>query len=152
MAHYLTTLDIARSASDTFAFISDFRHAPRWDPQTLQAHKVSDGPIGLGTRYLLIGEFMWRKLILPYEIVGYRPPGDGAPGELVLVGETSTISYCDRIEFAEAGADRTRLTYDAQLDFKGIFRVGELALRQVFQYIGDKATRGMPQAVANGVP
>lgn len=151
MAHYLTTFDIPRSVEDTFAFISDFRHAPRWDPQTLQAYKVSDGPIGRGTRYLLIGEFMWQKLILPYEIVGYKPPKDSASGELILVGETSTISYRDRIEFADAGAGRTRLTYDAHLDFKGILRVGDVALRQVFQFIGDKATRGMPQAVINGV-
>lgn len=147
MATYVTSLIIPRCVEDTFAYISDFRHSPTWDPQTLQAYKVTDGPIALGTRYLLIGAFLTQKMILPYEIIEYDPPHT-----LALFGETDHLSYRDRIGFEAEGNDRTRLTYNAQLDFKGILRIGEPALQLVFQHIGDRATERMPEAVAAGVP
>ena len=147
MAHYVTTLIIPRSIEESFEFISDFRNAPRWDPQSLEAYKVTDGPIGRGTSFLLIGSFLKQKLILPYEIVVYEPPS-----ELVLVGESDMLSYRDRLEFSADGDAQTRLTYNAQLDFKGIFRLGDPVLQRLFKYIGDKATEHIPQAVADGTP
>ncbi|MCG8423487.1 MAG: SRPBCC family protein [Proteobacteria bacterium] len=144
MAHYVTSLIIPQPIEETFAFISDFRNAPRWDPQTLEAYKVTDGPVGHGTSFLLVGTFLMNKLILPYEIVGYDPPR-----ELTLFGQTNTLTYRDRIEFAPTGK-QTQLTYNAQLDFKSILKLANPVLQLVFQRIGDRATRGMPRAVAEG--
>lgn len=164
MANYLTTLEIPCTIAETFAFVSDFRNAPSWDPQTLEAYKISDGPIGLGTRFLLVGVFLGKffggqKMLLPYEIVAFEPPH-----LLALEGETTSMRYHDRIELSARGSSHTQLTYDATLDLQGwLGRVNDLVERvlpgrknpifkHAFQLVGDRATERMPRAVADGAP
>lgn len=55
MAMYETTLIVPRPIEETFAFVSDFRNAARWDPRTYSASKTTDGPIEIGTRFMLTG-------------------------------------------------------------------------------------------------
>src|SRR5215207_6346258 len=92
MAHYVTSLLIRRRPGDTFAFISDLRNAPTWDPQTVAAYKMSEGAIGAGTRFCLVGRLFGYPLHLPYQICRYDPPH-----ELVIAGETALLRYQDRM-------------------------------------------------------
>lgn len=146
MAKYRTSLIIHRPLADTFAFISDFSNAASWDPQTKSSRKVTQGDIGVGTKFILVGGAVGLNFDLPYEIVSYDPPN-----QFVLEGETSVFRYRDVIDFVAVGAD-TRVTYDAELCFRGLLRVGNPFMRLMFQRIGDSATRGMPAAVEAGVP
>jgi hypothetical protein len=141
MARYTTSMYIHRSAADTFAFISDLRNAPTWDAQTVAAYKLSEGPIGAGSSFLLVGNVLGFKLHLPYGIQLYK-----APGELVFTGETAILRYCDRITLAPHGSG-TNLTYDAWLELKGILRFANPLLSLLLRRIGYAATRGLPQAV-----
>ena len=141
MAYYVTTMLIRRSADDTFAFISDLRNAPKWDPQTVEASMLSQGPIAAGTRFLLVGNLLGCKLKLPYEIRLYDPPR-----ELVIAGQTAVLRYNDRITLAPHGPE-TYLTYEAWLEVKGFLRLANPLLPLVFRRIGDAATRHMPEAV-----
>jgi carbon monoxide dehydrogenase subunit G len=155
MARYETSFLVPRSPEATFAFISDFRNALKWDPRTYAVEKVTDGPIGFGTTFLLTGGMIPKSGIvtrrlpkallggmpLPYKVTWYDPPR-----EFVLEGESPIFSYEDRITFAGEGSG-TRVTYSARLDFKGILSVGELPLRLVFKRIGDDATRDIPAVV-----
>lgn len=132
---------VRRSANDTFAFVSDLRNAPTWDPQTIQAYKISEAPIGAGTRFCLVGNVLGFTMELPYEIQLYN-----APHELVVAGETALLRYSDRITLVPHGL-ACRLTYDARLDLKGAFRFVNPLLPIVFQRIGDAATKRMGEAV-----
>jgi hypothetical protein len=143
MAHYVTTMLIRRRADETFAFVSDLRNAPKWDPQTVEAAKVSEGPITAGTRFCLVGNLLGYNFKLPYEIQLYDPPC-----ELVIAGETAVLRYRDRITLAPQGAE-TYLTYEAQLEAKGVLRFANPLLPLLFQQIGDAATKQMPEAVEN---
>ena len=49
MASYETVIRVARPIDETFAFISSFDNAARWDPRTYESTIVTDGPIGVGT-------------------------------------------------------------------------------------------------------
>jgi uncharacterized protein YndB with AHSA1/START domain len=42
---------IGRPVEEVFDFVADERNEPRYNPQMRLAEKISDGPIGLGTRY-----------------------------------------------------------------------------------------------------
>jgi hypothetical protein len=141
MARYVTSMLVRRSANDTFAFISDLRNAPAWDPQTVEAYKISEGTIGEGAQFCLIGKVMGFTLNLPYEIKRYD-----TPHELVIAGETAILRYTDRITLVPHGPE-CRLIYEAQLDLKGLLRLANPLLSLVFQRIGDAATRHMPEAV-----
>ncbi len=154
VATYETTVSISRSVEHSFAFVSDFRNAALWDPRTYAVEKSTDGPIGVGTRFTLIGGIVHERLMrrlriprslagmpLPYDVVIYNPPH-----EFILTGETRLFRYRDHLEFAEEG-DGTRLRYFAELTMKGPLSIGEPLLRLLFKRIGDDATRDLPVTV-----
>ena len=58
VATYETILRIPRPIEATFAFVSDFRNAVTWDPRTYSADKTTEGPIGVGTQFMLTGGMM----------------------------------------------------------------------------------------------
>jgi hypothetical protein len=155
MAKYETTFYVPRPLEATFAFISDFRNAVKWDPRTYAVEKVTPGPIGAGTRFLLTGgmlpktgplthllpKALLRGMPLSYEIVAYEPPH-----RLVLKGETPLLSYEDVIEFMGEGMGVT-VRYSARLDLRGVLAIGDPVLRLAFKRIGDDATRDIPAVV-----
>lgn len=42
---------IERSIEDVFDFVADERNEPRYNPQMTRADKVTEGPIGVGTKF-----------------------------------------------------------------------------------------------------
>lgn len=157
MATYETILHIPLSLEATFAFVSDFSNAARWDPRTYSAEKVTDGPIRVGTRFVLTGgmlrEETVRRLHLPRSLAGMSLPYDmvefDPPNEFVLEGETRIVRYRDHLEFS-VESDGTRLRYYAELDVKSRLAIGRGFLQRMFTRIGDDATRGLPDAAVPG--
>lgn len=155
-----TSLVIPRPLAATFDFVSDFRNAPRWDPRTYDAKQLTAGPVGLGSKFLLLGglitkhtrerfhipNFLMHPRELHYEVVSFVPRS-----ELVLRGETSTLHYEDHLRFSGDG-DTTRLHYTATLGLKGALRIGDVIARPLFEAIGSDATSGIPSAVESVVP
>jgi hypothetical protein len=46
-----TALEIQRSPDEVFDYCTDLSREPEWNPRTRRIDKLTDGPIGLGTRY-----------------------------------------------------------------------------------------------------
>jgi uncharacterized protein YndB with AHSA1/START domain len=44
-------VEIRRSPDEVFDYCTDLRHEPEWNPRTRRIQKLTDGPIGLGTRF-----------------------------------------------------------------------------------------------------
>jgi hypothetical protein len=157
VAHYQTTLIVPCSLPETFAFVSDFRNAAKWDPRTYSVEKTTAGPIGVGTRFVLTGGILreeWvERLRIPRRLAGMALPYDvvefDAPRGFVLAGESRTMRWRDHLQFSAAD-DTTRVRYAAELEFKGVLRIGEPFLARMFQRIGDDATADLPARVADG--
>lgn len=45
------SIDIARDVSEVFAFVSDVSNDVKWHTTVVEGHRVSDGPIGPGSRF-----------------------------------------------------------------------------------------------------
>ncbi len=45
------TVDIARSPEAVFDYLSDLRNEVQWNPDCLLVEKLTDGPLGVGTRF-----------------------------------------------------------------------------------------------------
>lgn len=160
MVRFETSLVIPRPRDATFAFVTDLSNAVTWDPRTYQARKLTPGPIGLGTKFLLLGglltkhtierfhvpEFLRAPSELTYEVVSFVPRT-----ELVVRGETSTLRYEDHLVFSDEG-DATALRYVATMELKGVLAIGDVVLGPIFDAIGKDATRGIPDAVVAAVP
>jgi uncharacterized protein YndB with AHSA1/START domain len=64
-------VEIRRSPDEVFDYCTDLRREPEWNPRTRRIEKLTDGPIGLGTRYL--GEWI-RGDPMTIEFVGFERP------------------------------------------------------------------------------
>jgi hypothetical protein len=160
MVRFEASLVIPRPRDATFAFVTDFCNAVRWDPRTYEARKLTPGPIGLGTKFQLTGGLISKHTLarfhvpdalradsdLGYEVVSFVPRS-----EMVVRGETSTLRYEDHLVFSDAG-DATQLRYVATMELKGILSIGDVILRPIFDAIGADATAGIPAAVVAAVP
>lgn len=158
MASYETTLTIPRPVAETFEFVSDFSNAARWDPRTYSAEKATEGPIGVGTRFVLEGgalrEDLLRRLRIPTSIAGMSLPYDvvefDPPRMFVLEGTSALYRYTDRLDFEPEGPEATLLRYAATLELRGPMAIADVMLRPIFRRIGDDATRDIAAAVVRG--
>lgn len=51
MIHFDLAIDVERPSEDVFSFVADFRNMPRWNYFVTRVDKLTDGPIGVGTRF-----------------------------------------------------------------------------------------------------
>jgi carbon monoxide dehydrogenase subunit G len=142
VARYRAGIDTPREREDVFAYLSDFSTTEEWDPGVVEAERLNDAPVGEGTEFRLVAEFLGRKTALTYEIVEYDPPH-----AVTFRGENATVISKDRITF-EVADGSTRVTYDADLALKGPLRIADPLLGLVFNRVGDRALAGLKNRLA----
>jgi len=76
-------VNIDRSPADVFDYCSDHRHEPEWNPMMKRIEKITDGPVGVGTRYAT--EFV-KGPPMVMECVRYERPTQWS-----LVGESAAL-------------------------------------------------------------
>ena len=102
MAFYRTELTIPTDVETAFDYISDFRHAPTWDPRASRAERTAgEGPIGLGSAFVIYSPSVLGTQVLPYEIVEFD-----RPRLVVFRGSAKIAEYEDRISFASSPSIR----------------------------------------------
>lgn len=146
MAHYTASIETPRPPAETFAYLSDFSTTKEWDPGVVDAQRVGDAPVGAGTEFRLVADFLGRKTALTYRIVAFEP------GRAVtLRGENATVVSLDRItvEPSDGGA---RVTYDADLALKGPLRIADPLLGLAFDRVGDRALEGLRETLGSRQP
>jgi uncharacterized membrane protein len=51
MLEFENRVSIDRPVDQVFSFLSDFENLPKWNYFVLEVNRLSDGPVGIGTRY-----------------------------------------------------------------------------------------------------
>jgi hypothetical protein len=145
MAHSFNRLHTRRSPEHAFDFISDFRHASLWDPRTQSVRKLTDGPIGRGTCFLLRARLIaGLTLDFPYEIAEYE-----RARQLLFTGRTRYFVYRECVTFTPDGPG-TMIDWDAEMRLASVLAIGNPILSLVYQRIGDDATSGIVRALEGG--
>jgi len=137
MARYRTTVRSPRSPDDVFDYMAAFEHAAEWDPGVAEAERLTDGPVGLDTRFRVVSRFLGRRIPLEYRVTAFGPGR-----RVVLTAETSSLRSVDEITVAPDG-EGSAMTYDADLSLHGAFAVASPLLGLAFNRIGDKARDGL---------
>ena len=65
---------IERPVEEVFDFVTDARNEPLYNPRILSVEKKTSGPIGRGTRFVLLSKAMGRSTAVEYEITAYERP------------------------------------------------------------------------------
>ena len=129
-------LNSKKSASELFAYFSDFTTTNEWDPNTVNTRKIS-GAGGLGTKYSNTSSFNGRESSLVYEVIEYHPD------KLIrLRGENKSLTAIDTMKIEDLGNER-RFTYEAQFKFKGVAKIAAPFLKKAFDKLAADAEVGL---------
>ena len=107
-------LEIRRSAEDVFDYVTDISREFEWNPRTKRVAKLTDGPIGAGTRWK--GEWVAGDPMFIDYVAFDRPTSWRSIGRsrgLVVVSEGRV----------EAAGDGSRLTLRFELEPHGRLRL-----------------------------
>jgi carbon monoxide dehydrogenase subunit G len=146
VARYNASLDTERTLASVFAYLSDFSSTREWDPNVVDAERIGDGPIAVGTEFRLWTSFAGRRSAITYRVVEFDPPR-----AVTFRGENALVTSLDRITF-EAIEGGTRVVYDADLRLKGLFKVGEPLLRLALNRLGRQALAGLRRTLGSQPP
>jgi carbon monoxide dehydrogenase subunit G len=125
VATFENTVMIKRPIEEVFGFLSDFENVPKWNYAIVETHKVSEGPVGVGTIYQQVRSVP-RRSEESFEITAYNPPR-----QLVIRGQLGP--FPSRLSYAlDAVPEGTRVTNSVELELRGPGRVlGRVAVPRV---------------------
>ena len=135
-------IEVARPLDESFAYVADFTTAAEWDPGIVESRRVGEGPVGAGSRFEVVALFRGKRVPFTYEVTAFE-----AGSRIVLSGEGERATSVDEITFEATPAGGTRITYVADLRFKGALRVVEPFLGGAIRTMGAKALAGLQVAL-----
>ena len=107
-------IEIARTPEDVFDYLSDLGNEVRWNPNCLSMERLTDGPVGVGTRF----RAKWKQgpVIFP-EVTAYERPRTWTYSNGGSIGCVLTIS----LEPTASGG--TRMTASGLWSANGLARL-----------------------------
>ncbi len=147
MPTYRTTLIADVPAQRVLSHLADFATVADWDPGVSAAALVSGEPGQVGTSYAVTVTFGPRRIPLVYEVVERIDPLDGDQGRVVLVAEAGSFTSRDTITVTPTPRG-SQVQYDAILTLRGLGRIMDWPLQQIFQVIGGRAEQGLRDELA----
>ncbi len=136
------TIDVDAVPERAFDYVANFGHLDEWDPTFDHAVRTDTGPLGVASTFRVATEMAGNQVVIDYRITEFR-----RPERVVLVGQSSSFTSTDTIEFAPHD-DGTRVTYHAEVD-TGAPDWLETAGTPVFKVVGKLSARGMRDALSD---
>jgi hypothetical protein len=125
VATFENTVMISRPIEEVFGFLADFENVPKWNYAIVETHKVSHGPVGMGTIYHQVRSVPSRSEE-HFEVTAYNPPR-----QLEVRGQLGP--FPSRLSYAlDAVPGGTRVTNAVELELQGPGRLlGRVAVPRV---------------------
>jgi Polyketide cyclase / dehydrase and lipid transport len=124
MARVSGNILIERPAEEVFDFVADQRNEPIYNPRMVQSEKITDGPIGVGTRFRATARSGRRAAEMLIEVTDFQRP--------IRLGSRTTMSDVDvdgGLTF-EPVAGGTRMNWSWEVTPRGPLRLlGPLVAR-----------------------
>src|SRR5256885_1690236 len=107
---------IERSVEDVFDFVADERNEPQYNPQMTHADKVTDGPIGVGTKFHSVMTGIGRAADMTIEFTELDRPR--------RIAETTQMSNMDikGVLTFESVPGATRMRWFWDLEPRGFYK------------------------------
>jgi uncharacterized protein YndB with AHSA1/START domain len=137
MANYTGTVSALHPPGEVWRYLADLRSVAQWDPSVAAARLVDGKPGTVGSRFEVDVTFLGRTVTLPYTTVEAEPPH-----HVVFSAETDLVAIRDEARIGPI-LDGSTVTWDADLQLRGPWRVFDLPLRAAFGRLGDSAERGL---------
>lgn len=115
MINVKESIIINRPVEEVFAFVADQTNAPRWQQGLLEVQRITDGPLGVGTKHTAVRKFMGRGVEATNEYIRYVPNE-----EITFTGRSGPARF-EVSYLTEAVAGGTKLTCQMQMEQGGLF-------------------------------
>lgn len=66
-------INIDRPIEEVFAFVGDLKNGPKWQSGLLEVRRITEGSLGIGTKFTSVRKFLGRKIESSVEFVAYEP-------------------------------------------------------------------------------
>jgi uncharacterized protein YndB with AHSA1/START domain len=111
------SITINRPVAEVFAYVSDISNEPAWHTDVLEARQTSEGPIGIGTTFLIRVKPSMGVSEGVTEVIGFDPNR-----RQVIRGEMGSMrpTITDLFEPADRG---TKFTRRIQIEASGLMRL-----------------------------
>ena len=141
------TIEVPRSVEACFRYVADFRTTIEWDATAVEARKVSDGPIGVGSQFSLLCKAGPTTIALSYTLEEFTPWQC-----LVLTGKSRWFTVRDVITFEAISIGTTRISYAATFTYH--YGLEALAKRneQSLRKMGKASLQGLARALNDDNP
>jgi hypothetical protein len=142
MARYRARISSPMGQAAAFGYMAAFENVSAWDPGVDEAHRPTDGPLALGSTFLVQARFGSRKIPLTYRIIAFEEPR-----RVVLEAETKVLHSVDEIR-VEPDQDGSVVFYGARLELRGAWRAASPLLALAFTRIGGRAHDGLARELS----
>ena len=105
MARIAGSITIDAPVEEVFDLVADERNEPKYNPRILRAEKVTEGPVGKGSRFVAEPKSMGAKGAMTMDVLEYE-----RPHRLHNVIRSSYLQVEGTLTFAEV-AEGTRLSW-----------------------------------------
>ena len=110
---------IDRPQKDVFAFVADPGNMSKWNSAVVSLEQIAPGKVGVGTKFMSIGEMMGRRIEGEMQITAYEP--DTKCGFQVTAGP---MQVNITLSFKTVGTG-TKINLNAQGNPGGLFKLAE---------------------------
>ena len=122
---------IARPVNTVFEYLADFSNIPQWRGAVAESSMKTDGPVGVGTRFETVSQFLGRRSASIQEVTDYEPDA-----KLAYVGDGGPIGAIKATYLFSAEDGGTRIDFVGEANPGGLFKlleplIGPLARRQI---------------------
>jgi uncharacterized membrane protein len=132
MKHVESSITINHPIEEVFTFVADFSKATQYQPGIIEARVTSSGPVGVGTTYKWVQNFVGQKMDTNGEITVWDPPNRY---EWKSIGGPFPVSGGIVLK-AEGNA--TVVTFFADAEPGGFFKIAEgLLVKQIEGQMSD---------------
>jgi uncharacterized protein YndB with AHSA1/START domain len=114
MAHISTSVEIARSPEEVFAFISDVSRHPEWQEGLLSAAAETEGPLQVGSRVVHRRKLGPTTMATTSEITAFDPP------HLVAFRELDGPIRAEGTERLEPAGEGSRVSFEMEMRGHGV--------------------------------
>lgn len=129
MIHVEAHVDIDRSASEVFEYLEEVENNPRWLSGMRSSRWTSQPPVGVGSTYVQVSQFLGRQIHTSFEVTRHEP------GRLITIesreGSSFPITVTRIVE--PDGDGRARVTELVDADAKGFYTLATPLLKRLVE-------------------
>ncbi|MBK7505133.1 MAG: SDR family NAD(P)-dependent oxidoreductase [Bacteroidetes bacterium] len=109
------TFSVERNIIDCFEYTTNFSTIWEWDQTISSSQKISEGKVGVGTKFLVNLKFGFQTIPMEYEIMEYD-----FPNLAILKGESKHFTAVDTIRMTKIDDNQTQINWHATIEFSGL--------------------------------